>query len=105
LIRRKDYANAGVPMLPVVSGDEETKRQILIYTLIMVGISLLLTPFQMMGVAYLIMAALLGLVFIFYVLRMMRDDTTANRWALYGFSLLYLFLLFVAMMVDRLLFV
>jgi heme o synthase len=105
LIRRKDYANAGVPMLPVVSGDEETKRQILIYTLIMVGISLLLTPFQMMGVAYLIMAALLGLVFIVYVLRMMRNDTTANRWALYGFSLLYLFLLFVAMMVDRLIFV
>jgi protoheme IX farnesyltransferase len=105
LIRRKDYANAGVPMLPVVSGDEETKRQILIYTLIMVGISLLLTPFQMMGIAYLIMAALLGLVFTYYVLRMMRNDTTANRWALYGFSLLYLFLLFVAMMVDRLIFV
>lgn len=105
LIRRKDYANAGVPMLPVVAGDEETKRQILIYTFIMVGISLLLTPFGLMGWAYLVMAALLGLLFIRYVLRMMHNDTTAARWALYRFSLLYLFLLFVAMMVDRLIFV
>lgn len=104
LIRRRDYANAGVPMLPVVAGDEETKRQIFIYTLIMVGISLLLTPFGLMGVAYLIMAALLGLLFIGYVVKMMRNDTTATRWALYRFSLLYLFLLFVAMMVDRLVF-
>jgi protoheme IX farnesyltransferase len=104
LIRRKDYANAGVPMLPVVSGDEETKRQIFIYTLIMVGLSLLLAPFQMMGIAYLVMAALLGALFIRYVLVMMKNDTTATRWALYRFSLLYLFLLFVAMLVDRLVF-
>lgn len=102
LIRRKDYANAGVPMLPVVAGDEETKRQILLYTLITAGISLLLTSVHMMGTAYLIMAAALGLIFIWYVVKMMRSDTTANRWALYRFSLLYLFLLFVAMMLDRL---
>lgn len=105
LIRRKDYANAGVPMLPVVAGDEETKRQILIYTIIMVVLSLLPTPFQMMGMAYFILAALLGLLFIRYVLQMKANDTTATRWALYRFSLLYLFLLFVAMMVDRLVFV
>lgn len=104
LIRRRDYANAGVPMLPVVAGDEETKRQILIYTLIMVGLSLLPTPIGMLGLPYLVMAALLGLLFIGYVLRMMRNDTTATRWALYRFSLLYLFLLFGAMMVDRLVF-
>jgi len=105
LIRKKDYANAGVPMLPVVSGDKETKRQILVYTIIMVVLSLLPTPIGMMGIAYLLMAALLGLLFLGYVLRMNRNDTQANRWALYRFSLLYLFLLFVAMMVDRLLFV
>jgi protoheme IX farnesyltransferase len=57
-----------------------------------------------MGPAYLVIAAVLGLIFLRYVLRMMRDDTTAARWALYRFSLLYLFLLFVAMMVDRLVF-
>jgi len=102
LIRKTDYANAGVPMLPVVSGDQETKRQILIYTVIMVLLSLLPTPIGMMGISYLVMAALLGFAFIAYVIRMMRDDTTANRWALYRFSLLYLFLLFVAMLIDRL---
>jgi protoheme IX farnesyltransferase len=104
LIRRRDYANAGVPMLPVVAGDEETKRQILIYSLIMVGISLLLTPFHLLGMVYLVLSVLLGLVFVGYVVRMMRQDTTATRWAVYRFSLLYLFLLFVGMMVDRLIF-
>lgn len=104
LIRQKDYANAGVPMLPVVAGEDETKRQILIYTAIMIGLSLLLTPFGLMGLAYLVMAAVLGLLFLGYVLRMMRNDTAATRWALYRFSLLYLFLLFVAMMVDRMVF-
>lgn len=102
LIRKTDYANAGVPMLPVVSGDKETKRQILIYTLIMVALSLLPTPVGMMGLAYLVMAALLGLAFIGYVVRMMGNDTATTRWALYRFSLLYLFLLFVAMLIDRL---
>ncbi|MFN8443878.1 MAG: heme o synthase [Caldilineaceae bacterium] len=104
LIRRKDYANAGVPMLPVVSGDEETKRQILIYTIITVATTLLLTPLEMMGIAYAVMAAALGGVFLYYVLRMIYSDTTKARWSLYGFSLLYLFLLFAAMLVDRLVF-
>ena len=103
LIRKKDYANAGVPMLPVVSGDQETKRQILIYTIIMVVLSLLPTPIGMMGFTYLVLAALLGLIFLAYVLRLMGNDTTATRWGLYRFSLLYLFLLFGAMLVDRLL--
>ncbi len=91
-------------MLPVVAGDAKTKHQILIYSLITVGISLLLMPFQLMGMAYLVLSALLGLVFVGYIVRMIRQDTTATRWAVYRFSLLYLFLLFVAMMVDRLIF-
>ena len=90
-------------MLPVVSGDQETKRQILIYTIIMVVLSLLPTPIGMMGFTYLVLAALLGLIFLAYVLRLLGNDTTATRWGLYRFSLLYLFLLFGAMLVDRLL--
>jgi heme O synthase-like polyprenyltransferase len=58
----------------------------------------------MMGIAYLVAAAALGLAFIAYVVRMMGNDTATTRWALYRFSLLYLFLLFMAMMVDRLAF-
>lgn len=104
LIRRKDYANAGVPMLPVVAGDEETKRQILIYTIITVAMTLLLTPLHMMGIAYALMATALGGFFLYYVLRMIYSDTNKARWSLYGFSLLYLFLLFAAMLVDRLIF-
>jgi len=104
LIRRADYANAGVPMLPVVAGDGETKKQIVLYTLLMVMLTVLPTPIGMFGIAYLMMALGLGAWFCYYVVKMVRDDTTANRWGLYRFSLLYLFLLFVAMMIDRLAF-
>jgi len=104
LIRKQDYANAGVPMLPVVAGDDETKRQILIYTLVTLALSLLPSPLGLMGWPYLAAASVLGGMFVGYVLRMLRTDTTATRWALYRFSLLYLFLLFVAMLVDRLVF-
>ncbi|MBC8159759.1 MAG: protoheme IX farnesyltransferase [Roseiflexaceae bacterium] len=104
LIRQKDYANAGVPMLPVVAGDAETKKQILLYTLLMIALTVMPTPIGMFGVPYLLMALALGGWFAFYVFKMLRDDTTANRWGLYRFSLLYLFLLFVAMMIDRLAF-
>ena len=104
LIRRADYANAGVPMLPVVAGDGETKKQIVLYTLLMVMLTILPTPIGMFGLAYLLMAVGLGAWFCYYVVKMVRDDTTANRWGLYRFSLLYLFLLFVAMMIDRLAF-
>ncbi len=105
LIRQKDYANAGVPMLPVVAGDAETKRQILFYTLMMIALTVMPTPLGMFGVPYLAMALGLGGMFLYYVLRMLRADSTAARWGLYRFSLLYLFLLFVAMMVDRIVFV
>jgi protoheme IX farnesyltransferase len=101
LIRQKDYANAGVPMLPVVAGDDETKRQIVLYTLQMVVLSLLLTPLQMMGVPYLVMAVALGAIFTYYAVQLWRKGTTGSAWGLYKFSLLYLALLFVAMVLDR----
>lgn len=104
LIRQKDYANAGVPMLPVVAGDAETKKQMLLYSLLMVALTVLPTPIGMFGVPYLVMALALGAWFLCYVWKLFRNDSTAARWGLYRFSLLYLFLLFVAMMVDRLAF-
>ncbi len=102
LIRQKDYANAGVPMLPVVAGDDETKRQIVLYSVQMIALTLLLTPFGMLGLPYLLMALVLGGQFLRLGVRLYRVGTTAAAWSLYKFSLLYLFLLFVAMMVDRL---
>jgi protoheme IX farnesyltransferase len=104
LIREKDYARASVPMLPVVAGSAETKRQILLYTLLMLALTIMPTPLQMFGVPYLVMAAGLGALFLYYVIGLLREDTTAAAWRLYKFSLLYLALLFTAMVVDRMLF-
>ena len=103
LIREQDYARAHVPMLPVVAGDAETKRQILLYTLLMFMLTIMLTPLQMMGLPYLAMALVLGVLFLRYVVRLLRDGTTGSAWSLYRFSLLYLALLFAAMVVDRML--
>lgn len=104
LIRAKDYARAGVPMLPVVAGEAETHRQIVVYTLIMLVVSLLPTPLGMFGLPYMLMALAFGAIFLRYALLLRRDGTIPAAWALYKYSLLYLALLFVAMVVDRLVF-
>jgi heme o synthase len=101
LIREKDYARANVPMLPVVAGSAETKRQILLYTILMLALTIMPTPLQMFGMAYLLMATILGAIFLRYVIRLLRQDSTAAAWGLYKFSLLYLALLFGAMVIDR----
>jgi protoheme IX farnesyltransferase len=101
LIRERDYARAGVPMLPVVAGDAETRWQILLYTLLMFMLTLMLTPLQIMGLPYLVMATALGAWFLRYVVRLLRDGTPGAAWALYRFSLIYLALLFAAMVLDR----
>ncbi|HWQ15101.1 MAG TPA: heme o synthase [Roseiflexaceae bacterium] len=101
LIRQKDYARAGVPMLPVVAGDGETRKQIVLYSIQMLALTVLPTPFGMLGLPYLAMALALGALFLYYALRLWRQGTTASAWGLYKYSLLYLALLFVAMVVDR----
>jgi protoheme IX farnesyltransferase len=103
LVKQKDYARAGVPMLPVVAGEPETRWQILVYSAMMVALSLLLTPLGAMGVIYLILAALLGAIFLRWAWAVWRRGDQAAIWGLYKYSLLYLALLFVAMVVDRLL--
>lgn len=101
LIREKDYARAGVPMLPVVAGDGPTRWQILLYTLLMFVLTILPTPLQLLGLPYLVMAVALGALFLRYVFRLLYDPSSASAWGLYRFSLLYLALLFSAMVVDR----
>jgi len=98
-----DYAAAGVPMLPVVRGEVETARQILVYTLILVAVSLLLFPAAGMGLIYLVAAALLGIAFIWYALRVRRDAHDARAAIrLFRYSISYLTLLFVAVAADAL---
>jgi protoheme IX farnesyltransferase len=101
---RGDYAAASVPMLPVVRGEAETARQIVVYTILLVVVSLLLFPAARMGLIYLVAAVVLGAGFVWYALRVQRD-TTDGRAAirLFRFSISYLTLLFAAVAADSLL--
>jgi heme o synthase len=101
LLRRADYARAGIPMLPVARGEAETKWQILLYTLLLIAISIMPTPLRFMGPIYLVIALLLGGRFLQYAIRLFREPGTATAWALYKYSLLYLALLFGAMVLDH----
>ena len=101
---RNDYAAASVPMLPVVRGEVETARQIVLYTLLLVAVSLLLFPAAGMGLIYLVAALVLGIGFVWYALRVLRnsgDGRAAIR--LFRFSISYLTLLFAAVAADTLL--
>ena len=102
LLKQKDYGRAGVPMAPLVWGERETKRQMLWYTLILIPLTLLPYTFGVLGPIYLASAAVLGGLFLVDVVRVMRTtEWNKPAWRLYKFSLLYLALLFAAMVVDR----
>ena len=88
-------------MLPVIVGDAETKRQIVLYSIMMVALTLLPIAFGMLGVSYTIAAAALGAIFIGYAVRLRHATAPQAPWGLYKYSLLYLALLFAAMVVDR----
>lgn len=101
LLRRTEYARAGIPMLPVVQGEAETKWQILLYTLLMLAITLVLTPLGLAGPIYFACAVLLGAVFLRDAYRVYTDRETTFAWRLYKYSLLYLALLFGALVLDH----
>ncbi len=100
---REDYAKASVPMLPVVAGQAETNRQILLYSLVLVASSLVLVPVAGMGLLYLVAALLLGVGFIGYAVRLWRTPGPSASMSLFFYSLPYLGLLFVAVGLDQLL--
>jgi protoheme IX farnesyltransferase len=103
LVIKRDYAAAQVPMLPVVRGDDETARQIVWYSLVLVAVTLLPFAWHTAGVVYLAAALVLGAIFLRLAWRLRRETTTARAGALFHYSLLYLALLFVALAVDPLL--
>jgi protoheme IX farnesyltransferase len=100
LLMKDEYARAGVPMLPVVRGEAETRRQILLYTVLLYAVTQLPFCAGGLGVAYLVPSMLLGAAFIYCAARLLR--TADRRWALrtYLFSLAYLALLFLSMAID-----
>ena len=101
LYRRGDYAKAGVPMLPVVAGARATRRQILIYTFLLVPTTLVPFFIGLAGIFYESVAALLGVVFLVAAFRVWFDKTDRSARQMFAFSILYLFLLFAALLVDR----
>ena len=101
LYREGDYAKAGVPMLPVVAGKEETRRQMLIYAALLVPLSLAPVALGMAGAIYGATAVAMGGTFLWLALRVRRarDDASARR--MFGFSILYLFTLFAALIAEH----
>ena len=100
LYRREDYVRAGIPMLPVTHGEPETRRQILIYSLVLVPVTLVVGPLAGLGALYMGAAAVLGALFLLAAFRLYRDPGTARAIRLFRFSILYLFLLFLVMTAD-----
>jgi heme o synthase len=100
LMLKEHYARAGVPMLPVTRGERETARQIVLYTLVMIAVTLVPLAFGTFGVVYGVAALLLGGAFLWLALELRRSLERVAAVRLFHFSLLYLALLFVAMAID-----
>lgn len=100
LYRCGDYAKAGVPMMPVVAGHANTKRQMIFYTALLIAATLALPLLGMAGIAYTITASILGAVFLYHVVQVMRHEGDMWPRKTFGFSILYLFILFTALMID-----
>jgi protoheme IX farnesyltransferase len=102
LLKQADYGRAGVPMAPVVWGERETMDQMLWYTLLLLALTVLPVAYGALGAVYLVSALALGGALLRGVIRMRRAKPwTGAAWWVYKYSLLYLALLFVAMVVDR----
>ena len=102
LIKQAEYAKAGVPMMPVVRGERYTKIQMLGYTIMLVPLTILPWLAGSLGTLYAAAALLLGARLLWYCVRLLKETTvTPTAWGMYKYSLLYLFLLFGAMGLDR----
>lgn len=100
LLKQGEYGRAGLPMLPNVSGEEETRKQIVLYTVMMVAVSLLLQPFGM-GWIYLISAVVLGGIFLRRTLVLLMNPSKAAARRTFFYSIWYVAGIFLAMSVDR----
>jgi len=101
LYRDGDYKAAGVPMLPVVAGRRETRNQILVYSLILAPLAVAPTLIGTVGLLYGVVSTALGVAFVAGAVRVWRNDSERRCKQLFGFSILYLFLIFLALIADR----
>ena len=101
LFRSGDYATAGVPMLPVVAGRRETKKQMLLYTIILWPVAIAPFLLGMTGWIYGVTAAILSTLFVAAAVRVCFDDGDGAAKRMFGFSLFYLFAIFAFLLIDR----
>lgn len=97
---KEDYSKVGLPMLPLVKGDEFTRKQILLYSFTLLPLSLSLYFTGYVGNAYLITASILGIIFILAAFYVCRKKSIKVYWQFFGYSILYLLFLFTALIVD-----
>ena len=99
--RRDDYAKENIPMLPVTHGVQFTKLQIILYTIILILVSLLPFVVMMSGILYLISALILGAIFLYYAVRLYFDEANALAFPTFVYSIYYIFLIFAALLLDH----
>ncbi len=101
LFANEDYKRANIPMMPVVAGDRKTKTQMLVYTLILFPVAC--APFLLgfAGALYGAVSGMLGLFFIYTAVRVLKDDSLKSAKLMFGFSVFYLFAIFLALMIDH----
>ena len=101
LLIQKDYEKASIPMLPVVMGERETRKQILLYSLLLLAVTMVLFAMRAMGLFYLVCALVLGGILVYMAVRLIRDSS--KKWArtLFWYSNCYLAVIFAVMVVDR----
>ena len=100
IVRMKDYEKAGVPMMPVVHGEERTRRHILVYTIELIAVTLLLPIFNLAGTVYLVSAIVLGGFLLYAAFQVWRVGGNKVAWTMYRWSSMYLMFIFLALMID-----
>jgi len=101
LYRRLEYAKAGVPMLPVTHGDKFTRLHVLFYTVILVAVTLLPFATRMSGLIYIMSAVVLDAVFLYYAIKIYRAYSDRLAQTTFRYSIVYLTLLFSALLIDH----
>ena len=101
LVKNDDYTRAAIPMLPVVAGAAETRRQIVIYAVLMAPLAVVPSFIGLASFSYGIIAGLAGAVFVGLSVKLWRDGTDKTAMQLFGYSISYLFLVFLGLVVDR----
>lgn len=101
IYRRQDYAKANIPMLPVTHGVQFTRLHILLYTIMMFLVSLLPYLVWICGLIYMVSAVLLGIGFLYYAIRMQFDHSDQLAYKTFSYSIYYLMLLFLALLIDH----